>query len=173
MNLAYPSHVDLIIGKKTNIRTPLGIQYFLYQTSTNMRTAILLLLVFQLSSCATANKASSAHISPGMEELVVPDNFNYANVTDVKVELQFQGRDFEDGPRATYKILGLDDKKRKDLLVQGEINEKGQVETGMFIPLHFKELVLEVDYGPRTYQMPLKKRPNIRQIIWMDYEGLF
>jgi hypothetical protein len=173
MSLAYPFHVDLIIGEKTNTRTSLGIQYFLYQTSTNMRTAILLLLVFQLSSCATANKASSAHISPGMGELVVPDNFSYANVTDVKVELQFQGRDFEDGPRATYKILGLDDKKRKDLLVQGEINEKGQVETGMFIPLHFKELVLEVDYGPRTYQMPLKKRPNIRQIIWMDYEGLF
>ena len=108
-----------------------------------------------------------------MEELQVPNGFNYKNVTDVKVALQFQGRDFEDGPTATYKILGVDEKKARDLLVSGQISEKGKIETGMFIPLHFTELVLQVNYGPRTYEMPLKKRPIIAQIIWMDYEGLF
>ena len=138
-----------------------------------MRTTGLLILVLLMSSCAITNKNSMANSPSGMENLQVPDGFNYENVTDVKVALQFQGRDFEDGPTATYKILGVDEKKSRDLLVQGQISEKGKVETGMFIPLHFKDLVLQVDYGPRTYEMSLKKRPVIAQIIWMDYEGLF
>ena len=138
-----------------------------------MRTTCLLMLVLLMSSCALSHKNSMASSPAGMENLQVPDGFSYQNVTDVKVALQIQGRDFEDGPTATYKILGVDEKKARDLLVQGEISEKGKIETGMFIPLHFTKLVLQVNYGPRTYEMSLKKRPLIAQIIWMDYEGLF
>ncbi|MEZ5039655.1 MAG: hypothetical protein R2828_07175 [Saprospiraceae bacterium] len=139
-----------------------------------MRTTCLLLLLFQLSACAISNKTNFAHsAAPGIEDLNVPENFNYANITDVKVDLQFQGRSFDDGPPVKYKILGVDEQNRKDLLAEGLIDEKGKVETGMFIPLHFKDLVLQVDYRSRTYELSLKKRPKISQIIWMDYEGLF
>lgn len=138
-----------------------------------MRITGLFILVLLMSSCAISHKNSIANSPSSMEDLQVANGFNYENVTDVKVALQFQGRDFEDGPTATYKILGVDEKKARDLLVQGQISEKGKIETGMFIPLHFTDLVLEVRYGPRTYEMPLKKRPVIAQIIWMDYEGLF
>lgn len=138
-----------------------------------MRILGLFILVLLMSSCAISHKNNMANSPAGMENLHVPDGFNYENITDVKVALQFQGRDFEDGPMATYKILGVDEKKARDLLVSGQISEKGKIETGMFIPLHFTDLVLQVNYGPRTYEMPLKKRPVIAQIIWMDYEGLF
>ena len=103
-----------------------------------------------------------------MEDLVVPEGFNYQMFEQIGMDLTFKLKNGETAEGANIELIGFNEDEQMDVLNRGIADESGKWETKVDVPFHFENFALKVDYDTIVVYYEIDRCHELERTFLID-----